>query len=102
MPGGQIAPCAAYYYGMKDIPGFKSEDYMLSKQNYLSRIIFDLESVSELVKYTIGGKGEIIKEKVTNYTKTWKDADKTLKNDFLNYQSSNLKSASPFTTIKIS
>lgn len=91
MPGGQIAPCAAYYYGMKDIPGFKSEDYMLSKQNYLSRIIFDLESVSELVKYTIGGKGEIIKEKVTNYTKTWKDADKTLKNNFLNYQSSKEK-----------
>jgi hypothetical protein len=91
MPGGQIAPCAAYYYGMKDIPGFKSEDYMLSKQNYLSRIIFDLESVSELVKYTIGGKGEIIKDKVTNYTKTWKDADKTLKNDFLNYQSSKEK-----------
>jgi hypothetical protein len=91
MPEGQIAPCAAYYYGMKDIPGFKSEDHMLSKYNYLSRIIFDLESVSKLVKYTIGGKDDIIKEKITNYTKTWKDADKTLKKDFLNYQSSKEK-----------
>ena len=91
MPEGRIAPCTTYYYGMKDIPSFKVEDYMLSKQNYLSRISFDLESVTELIKYNIGGKGEIVKKKVENYTKTWKDADKTLKNIFLNYQSSKKK-----------
>jgi hypothetical protein len=65
------AKCVAYSFGMDNIPAFKEEEYMLSKKNYISRIVFDLKSV---------GSNEL--------TNTWKIADKTLKNYFLNNQTS--------------
>lgn len=68
--------CVKYSYAMYDIPAFKEEDYMLSKKNYISRLSFDLES------YTSPRGG------TENYTTTWKQADKKLKNIFLNNQTS--------------
>ena len=68
--------CILYSFGMKDIPAFKEEDFMLSKKNYISHISFELET------YTTS------RGIVENYTKTWKDADKRLKKIFLNNQTS--------------
>jgi len=68
--------CLLLDYGMDDIPVFKEEEYMLSKKNFISRISFDLKSYTNV-------KGE-----VTNYTKTWKVADKKLRVDFLDNQNS--------------
>lgn len=68
--------CAIYSYGMKDIPAFKEEDYMLSKKNYISRLSFDLKTYSS-------PRGIIEK-----YTTTWKQADKKLKKIFFNNQTS--------------
>lgn len=66
--------CNNYAFGMDTIPAFKEEAYMLSEENYLSRIIFDKISYTDVR----GG--------VTKYTKTWDDADKTLKRLFLDNQ----------------
>ena len=68
--------CAIYSYGMNDIPAFKEEAYMLSKQNYISHISFDLK------KYTTS------RGLVQNYTTTWKEADKKLRKIFFNNQTS--------------
>jgi hypothetical protein len=84
MPDGQVAACASYSFGMNNIPAFKEEDYMLSKKNYLSKISLDLESITTLTEKV----GASYYKKVKNYTKTWKDADKTLRLDFLNNQGS--------------
>jgi hypothetical protein len=68
--------CLSYSFGMKDIPAFKEEDFMLAKKNYLSRISFDLKSYSSIY----GGKSK--------YTSSWRDADKSLKKLFFNNQTS--------------
>jgi hypothetical protein len=68
--------CAVFSYGMNNIPAFKEENYMLSKKNYISRITFDLKSKTS---YT----GD-----VKNLTTTWKQADKSLKEQFFNNQTS--------------
>ncbi|QNM86221.1 DUF3857 domain-containing protein [Polaribacter pectinis] len=68
--------CAVYSYGMNNIPAFKEEDYMLSKKNYISKLTFDLKS-------STGYDGSI-----KNYATTWKQADKTLKDQFFNNQTS--------------
>ena len=68
--------CAIFSYGMNDIPAFKEEDYMLTKKNYISKITFDLKSHTS---YT-GLKKDL--------TTTWKQADKTLKKQFFNNQTS--------------
>ena len=68
--------CITYDFGMDDIPAFEEEDYMLSKKNYLSKLIFDLKSKT--------GYDGII----TNYTTSWKEADKKLKKYFFNNQTS--------------
>ncbi len=57
------ADCELLKYAMKDIPAFTEESYMLSRNNYISKIAFEL---SEEVLFN-GGK------KV--YTKTWKAVD---------------------------
>lgn len=49
---------------------------MLSKKNYLSKIVFDLESYTD------------IKGSIENYTTTWQKADKKLKSQFFNNQTS--------------
>jgi len=66
---GGTADCTDSRYVMKDIPAFVSEDYMTTKNNYLSRIEYEL-------KIYQGFDGLIDK-----ITKTWKDADKELRND---------------------
>ncbi|CAM1344744.1 DUF3857 domain-containing protein [Tenacibaculum amylolyticum] len=68
--------CAVVSYGMDHIPAFKSEDFMLSEENFKSKIIFELVSFTNTNGVT------------TKYTKTWKDADKTLKNNFFDQQTS--------------
>ena len=68
--------CRILGYGMDFIPAFKEEDYMLNKRNYTSKMVFDLKSYTN------------VNGQVTNYTKTWKTADKKLKYDFLDNQAS--------------
>ncbi|KJD33117.1 hypothetical protein PK35_09175 [Tamlana nanhaiensis] len=65
---GLSANCWISKYVMKDMPAFIEEDFMTTKYNYLSRIEYELESLS-----AFGRK--------INYTKTWKDVDKELKTD---------------------
>lgn len=79
VPGIGNGDCLSLDYSMKNIPSFKEEDYMLSKENYISKLTFDLKSFTD-------PKGHVKK-----YTKTWKDADKRLKYDFLDNQTSKKK-----------
>ena len=74
-----MADCVAISYGIDNIPAFIEEDYMLSKRNYISRLNFDLSSYTR------------INGMVKNYSKTWKAADKFLKNNFLDNQNSKEK-----------
>lgn len=71
--------CLLLNYRMVDIPAFKEENYMLSKENFISKIAFDLQS------YTSPNGG------IKKFTKSWKDADRSLKSDFLDNQSSKKK-----------
>jgi hypothetical protein len=68
--------CVIYSYGLYNIPAFKEEQYMLSKKNYLARLVFDLKTSTTF-------RGE-----KTNHSKTWKNADKGLKKYFFNKQTS--------------
>lgn len=63
------ADCEVLKYAMKDIPAFKEESYMLSRNNYLSKIAFEL---SEFIRFD-GGKDV--------YTKTWQAVDKDMRKD---------------------
>ena len=76
VPGMNSGSCINYTFGMESIPAFKEEDYMLSKKNYLSRLILDQLSYTDVYGA------------VKKYTKTWEDADKTLKRLFLDNQTS--------------
>ncbi|MCB0400024.1 MAG: DUF3857 domain-containing protein [Winogradskyella sp.] len=76
VPGMSSGSCINYTFGMRDIPAFKEEDYMLSKKNYMSRLILDQLSYTDVYGA------------VKKYTKTWEDADKTLKRLFLDNQTS--------------
>lgn len=76
IPGLGKGACALLAYGIENIPAFKEEKYMLSAKNFKSRLTFDLES------YRHPSQG------IEKYTKTWKDADKRLKNNFLDKQTS--------------
>lgn len=62
--------CESLKYVMKDIPAFKdSEEYMLSSNNYRSKIEFELSEY----KSFYGG--------TEKYTKSWEDVDKEFKTD---------------------
>ncbi len=63
------ADCEVFKYAMRDIPAFKEEAYMLSKNNYMSKIAFEM---SEYYHFD-GGKDV--------YTKTWKAVDKEMRTD---------------------
>ena len=76
VPGIGNGSCILLNYGMDSIPAFKEESYMLSKNNFISKISFELKSYTK-------SNGS-----VTNYTKTWKYADKNLKSNFLDNQAS--------------
>ena len=58
---------------------------MLSKKNYLSRISLNLKSITTKTN-VVAGMGTRVDTKVKNITKTWEDADKALRLDFLNHQ----------------
>jgi hypothetical protein len=85
LPNGNMAACAIYSYGMNNVPAFEEEQHMLSKKNYLSKISFDLKSITTMTQ-TGNGYTSSVKKKVENVTETWKDADNSLKNNFLNHQ----------------
>ncbi len=70
IPGYEVsADCEVSVYMMKDMPAFKVEKYMLSPQNYLSRVDF------ELIKH-IAFDGN-----TTNLAKDWDDVDKFFRFD---------------------
>jgi hypothetical protein len=60
--------CSAFRFAMKDVPAFVEEDYMTSRNNYLSAIYFELTDYYNL------GTGANIK-----VAKEWKDVDYDLK-----------------------
>jgi hypothetical protein len=64
-----IADCEVALYAMKDVPKFKEEPYMLSKQNYIARVTYELS-------YTIDFNGQ--KEM---FTKNWNDVERELKHE---------------------
>ncbi len=70
------ADCSIMEYGMDNIPAFNKEDYMLSEENFKSKLIF------EPISFT--NTNGVVKK----YTKTWKDADETLRKNFLDAQTS--------------
>lgn len=76
IPGLGSGSCLILEYGIDDVPAFKEEVYMLSKENFISKVSFELESYTS----TNGG--------TEKFTKTWKDADRSLKYDFLDNQTS--------------
>jgi len=81
--------CMSLSYEMNDIPAFKEEDFMTSSENYISKLVFDLVSYTEYEKVkSYAGTSDEVREKVTNYIKTWEDADKTIRDDFLDNQTS--------------
>lgn len=61
--------CQETTYTMKNLPAFVEEDYMTTKENYLSRIEYELKEVHKF-------DGTYKK-----YAKTWKDIDKEFKRD---------------------
>jgi hypothetical protein len=69
MSNGAYANCLESIYAMKDIPAFIEEDYTTTKNNYLARIEYELETFQSMDGV------------VTNYTKSWKDVDKELRTD---------------------
>ncbi|MFD0993488.1 DUF3858 domain-containing protein [Tenacibaculum geojense] len=76
IPGIGNGTCINVTYEMNDIPAFKEEDYMLSPKNYLSRLTFDLVTYTKLDGTQ------------NHYIKSWKHAEKELKNSFLDGQTS--------------
>ena len=67
---GLSADCEDLQYQMRDIPAFKEEKYMLSKQNYMSSIHFQL---SEYIRFD--GRGS------QKFTKTWKSVGNDFKKE---------------------
>lgn len=70
-PGAQSpSDCESLKYVMKNVPAFKdSEEYMLSSNNYKSKIEFELSQY----KNFYGG--------TEKYTKSWEDVDREFKTD---------------------
>lgn len=66
---GGSANCGNSIYIMKDVPAFIDEKFMTTRDNYLSRVEYELK----LSRSFEGG--------VKHYTKTWKNVDKELRTD---------------------
>jgi len=66
---GASADCTETTYVMKNIPAFIDENFMTTRDNYLSRVDYELKVVSRFDGTT------------DDITKTWKDADKELMQD---------------------
>lgn len=71
IPGmAKTADCEVLHYVMKNVPAFKaSEAFMLSGENYRSRLKFELSEY-----YSFKGYNE-------KYTKSWNDVDKEFRKD---------------------
>ncbi len=68
--GYGTADCEVLKYAMKDVPAFKeAEDFMLAKENYISRIDFELSKWFRLDGTT------------KTYTKTWEYVDAEFRKD---------------------
>ena len=65
--GSGSADCIISRFVMRDIPAFKKEKYMLSEENYISKILFELIETT----WFDGEK--------TRYSKSWKDVEKILR-----------------------
>ncbi|MCB0468522.1 MAG: hypothetical protein KDC64_09985, partial [Aequorivita sp.] len=64
LPGFKLAAdCESATYAMKNVPAFKEEKYMLSKNNYMPSMKFELRDVIHL------------DESRTTYSKSWNDVD---------------------------
>jgi len=63
------ADCEELTYVMEEIPAFIEEDYMLSKDNYISRIKFEISEFNGFDGIT------------HKYTKRWKDVDKEFRTE---------------------
>ncbi|MCB0426945.1 MAG: DUF3857 domain-containing protein [Mangrovimonas sp.] len=66
---GASADCTVSQYIMQNIPAFRKESYMTTRDNYLARIEYELKTFK-------GFDGT-----VKNYTKTWDTADKEIRTD---------------------
>lgn len=66
--------CAMYSLAMETIPAFKTEAHMLNKKNYMSRLVWDLISFTNIYGRT------------AKYTNSWENADESLKEYFLDDQ----------------
>ncbi len=69
VPRGGSADCMHTAYIMKNIPAFKEEKYMTAKENYFSRIDYELKEVKRF---------DGTKQK---YTETWENVDRELKKE---------------------
>lgn len=68
LPGFKVpGDCESATYGMKNIPAFKQEEYMLSRNNYMPSIKFELKKIIDL------DEGRRL------YTTTWKEVDQRLR-----------------------
>ncbi len=67
--GSAKADCFTSVYIMKNVPAFIEEDFMTTKDNYLSKVDYELK----IYRGFDGG--------VKNYTKTWKSTDSDLKSE---------------------
>lgn len=76
IPGLGRGHCAVVSYGRDEIQAFKNEDFMLTEDNYISKLMF------ELISFTSPNGA------TTRYTQTWKDADKTFRKNFFDSQTS--------------
>jgi len=79
IPGIGIGGCNIYSFSMDSIPAFVEEEFMLSKRNYMSRLVFDLISITSIS----GGK--------ENFTNTWEKTDDTLKKYILDNQTDKIR-----------
>ena len=64
-----FTPTEVAFYAMTNIPSSQEEDYMLSKKNYISRIVYE-----PLTFISFFGGGQA-------YTREWKDVDKRFEYD---------------------
>lgn len=70
LPGYKVpGDCEVATYAMKDVPAFKEEKYMLSKNNYIPSMQYELRDIIQ------------IDQSRTSFSKSWEDVDKTFKYD---------------------
>ncbi|MCX7547689.1 hypothetical protein OS188_06975 [Xanthomarina sp. F1114] len=67
--GGGHSDCTVSKYVMEDVPAYKEEDYSTTKDNYLAKLGYELNTV------------KLFDGRVDKISKTWKDVDKELRAD---------------------